>query len=188
MIDEVFIDNILQRGKVAKQKVQDEFFIISAAQLNWKPRPDSWSIAQCLEHLINSHDAYTPDLQRITAGTFTMNWWEKYSPFSRACGRMMINNLQEEVKRKMTAPKKIQPTTSNFGMEIMENYDKSLDSFLEYIANCRGVDIDKTIITSPILAIVTYSLRDAFQFLLQHEHRHLNQAVRLKVTNGFPVE
>jgi hypothetical protein len=47
-------------------------------------------------------------------------------------------------------------------------------------------DIDKTIITSPILSIVTYSLRDAFQFLVTHERRHINQAVRVKGNENFP--
>ena len=46
--------------------------------------------------------------------------------------------------------------------------------------------MDKTIITSPPVQFVTYSLRDAFQFLIQHEHRHINQAIRVKVNRSFP--
>jgi hypothetical protein len=51
MIDEVFIKTILQKGKEAKEKVQSGFSDISLQQLNWKPLPETWSIAQCLEHL-----------------------------------------------------------------------------------------------------------------------------------------
>ena len=31
------------------------FGSLSAEQLNWKPAPDRWSVAQCLEHLINTN-------------------------------------------------------------------------------------------------------------------------------------
>src|SRR5262249_33934007 len=34
-------------------------------QLNWKPSADSWSVSQCLEHLISSNQAYDPVLDRI---------------------------------------------------------------------------------------------------------------------------
>jgi hypothetical protein len=46
--------------------------------------------------------------------------------------------------------------------------------------------LDKTIITSPVIGFVTYNLRDAFQFLIQHEHRHINQAINVKHDVNFP--
>jgi len=71
-------------------------------------------------------------------------------------------------------------------MEVIENYLNHFNRFLEYISNCRGIDIDKTIIRSPTIRFVTYRLRDAFQFLMQHEHRHINQGLRVKNSGGFP--
>jgi hypothetical protein len=37
-----------------------------------------------------------------------------------------------------------------------------------------------------MISWVTYSLRDALQFLFEHEHRP-NQAIRVKETPGFPT-
>ena len=187
MKDPVFIDTILQRGNDAKEKVGSAFSSISETQLNWKPAPDSWSIAQCLQHLLISHLAYFPVLKQITEGSYSMGFWEKHSPFTGMWGRAMKNQLQEQVRRKMKAPGKIRPTKSEFRIVILDRYIENLDEFLELITNCKDVDLDKTIITSPILSIVTYNLRDAFQFLLQHEHRHINQAIRVKLNSGFPA-
>jgi len=184
--DEIFIDAILQKGKEAKEKVIHEFSDISLEQLNWKSSPGSWSIAQCLQHLIIADSAYFPDLKNITEGSFKMDLWEKYSPFTRLCGRLMKDRLLEQVKKKMIAPKKIQPQTSDKNLSIIDDYCKNLDTFLTLISNCKSVDVDKTIITSPTIRIVTYSLRDAFTFLIQHEHRHINQAIRVKASEGFP--
>jgi uncharacterized damage-inducible protein DinB len=183
MIDEVFIKTILQKGKEAKEKVHSEFSNISLQQLNWKPSAESWSIAQCLEHLAISHSTYFPALKKITEGVYKMSFWERYSPFSGICGRLLKDQLQEQPKKKFQAPKIIRPSGSEITIEIIEQYHHSLDRFLQYIADCRNIDIDKTIITSPAIGIVTYSLRDAFQFLIQHEHRHINQAILVKENN-----
>src|SRR4030095_2012311 len=186
MTDEVFIKTILQKGKEAKEKVSLEFSDISLEQMNWKFSPKSWSIAQCLDHLIIADGSYFSDLKKISEGTYKMSFWERLSPFTDLCGRIMKDRLQEQVKKKMTAPKKIQPTISGEKLDIIASYHKNLDTFLELISNCKNVDIDKIIITSPIIRIVTYSLRDALSFLVQHEHRHINQAIRVKANNGFP--
>jgi len=186
MKDEAFINGILQKGREAKDKVRAEFSNITVGQLNWQPAQKTWSIAQCLDHLTISHSSYFSDLKKITEGNYQMSFWEKYSPFSRKFGQILKNQLQEQVDRKMIAPDKLQPKTSEMKLEFIEHYHKNLDSFLEYISNCKNIDLDKTIITSPALRMVTYSLRDAFQFLIQHEHRHINQAIRVKTNEKFP--
>lgn len=185
MKDEVFIKELLQKGREAKEKVSAEFSNISAEQLNWQASRVSWSIAQCLDHLIASHSVYFSRLKKITEGNFKMDFWEKYSPFTKILGNIMKDQLQEQVKRKMKAPKKIQPA-SKATLEIIEQYHRSIDQFLAYISKCDTIDIDKTIITSPLVSMITYSLRDALKFLVTHEHRHINQAIRVKRNSDFP--
>ena len=185
MKDDDFIKELLHKGREAKEKVSSEFSNISAEQLNWHASPVSWSIAQCLDHLIVSHSVYFPALKKITEGNFKMNFWEKYSPFTQIWGSIMKDQMQEQVKRKLKAPKKIQPA-SKATLEIIERYHRSIDQFLAYISKCRNIDIDKTIITSPFVSMITYSLRDTLQFLVTHEHRHINQAVRVKRNIDFP--
>ena len=186
MTDEVFITAMLKKGREAKDKARLGLPGISPEQLNWKPSPEKWSIAQCLDHLIVSDSSYFPELEKITAGTYRMKFWEKYSPFTGIMGQIMKDRLQEQPKIKMKAPEKIQPSSSEIDTGIIERYHKNLDRFLEFISNCRTIDLDKTIITSPNASVVTYSLRDAMQFLIQHEHRHINQAIRVKADANFP--
>ena len=98
---------------------------------------------------------------------------------------MLTDRLQEQVKKKMKAPKVLLPSVS-IDTGILERFHKHLDSFLNYVAGCDKVNVDKIIITSPAIKIVTYSLRDAITFLIQHEHRHINQAIRVKMNEAFP--
>ena len=186
MKDNEFIATSLQKGKEAKEKVSHEFSGITHTQLNWRATPESWSIAQCLDHLIIADSAYFPDLKKITEGTYKMSLWERYSPFTAVNGSILKKRLQETVGKKMIAPKSIRPSILKTGLDIIGRYDKNLDTFLEYISNCRDLDINKIVITSPTIKIVTYTLKDAFTFLLTHEHRHINQAIRVKANKGFP--
>lgn len=86
----------------------------------------------------------------------------------------------------MVAPKKIAPAASAYSLNLLENYKNNLHEFVALVSKCRNVDLDKTIINSPAINWITYSLRDALEFLFEHEHRHLNQAIKVKQHVGYP--
>src|SRR5690349_11368783 len=125
MKDETFIEELLLKGKEAKNKVEAELSEISVQQLNWKPSPETWSIAQCLEHLIISDSCYFTVLEKITAGNYQMSFWEKHRPFTKMFGRFFRDQLREQVKKKMTAPKKIQPPIFEKNFDLIEDYYKN---------------------------------------------------------------
>src|SRR5260221_2208716 len=186
MKDKLFVENILQKGKEAKAKALREFSGISPEQFNCKPSTKSWSIAECFDHLFISDSLFFPQFREITEGNHIMTFWEKYSPLSSLLGNILKNQVQEEVKRKISAPKKLRPVTSDRILDLIDKYHKNFNIFLTYISSCKDLDIDKIIITSPAVGFVTYSLRDGLQFLIQHEHRHINQAIRVKENTEFP--
>jgi hypothetical protein len=64
---------------------------LTRAQLNWRPRPDAWSIGQCLEHLAAANELYleeieaaltrnlsTGPVQDVTPGPFTRYFIREY--------------------------------------------------------------------------------------------------------------
>lgn len=181
-----FIEQMVLKGKEAGEKVKNEFSSLSTEQLNWKPSPETWSIGQCLDHLLVSDMKYFPALQKIAEKTYKMTFWEKWSPFSVLFGRMLVQQLQEKVKTKLKAPKLFRPDESNIDLGIFERFQKHLDTLLEYINACRGLNIDKLRITSPVSKFITYSLRNAIKILIRHEYRHLNQAIKVKTDKDFP--
>jgi hypothetical protein len=186
MKDELLIKERLQKGKQAREKVENHFLHLSSLQINWKSSGNSWSIAECLDHLFISHLLYFEVLKEIIDGTYRMTWWERNSPLTSFFGSALKDQLQENVKRKMTAPKKLKPSSSDKPADFVRTYISNLENFLDLIARCKNVDLDNTIITSPLINMVTYTLRDSFEFLINHEHRHINQAVRVKENKDFP--
>lgn len=187
MTDGVFIQLMLQKGREAGEKVKAELGDLSLAQLNWKAAADNWSIGQCLDHLIISDCLYFPALKKIAEGKYEMSFWENWSPLGGLFGKVLADQVQEKPRRKMKAPKVLLPSESSIDAGIMERFHKHLDTLLEYTAHCSRIDIDRVHITSPVSKIVTYSLRRAITLLIQHEHRHINQAIRVRSSKEFPV-
>jgi hypothetical protein len=180
MKDKRLIDELVDKGEQARQKVIKHFTGITAEQLNWKMDPVSWSIGQCLDHLIVSDCAYFPALKKITAGNSTMSLWQKYSPLSGMFGKVLVSQVTEIPKKNMNAPKVFNPSASAIDMGVFDRFYKHLDTLIEYISLSSNIDLDKIKITSPVSQVITYSLRNAYLILMQHEHRHINQAIRVK--------
>lgn len=187
MLDPIFIQNMLQRGEEAVQKVNTQFSALTPTQLNWKPNLKSWSIAQCLDHLIVSNSSYFSVFEAIASGRFTMGFWQKFSPFNSLNMYILKGTMQEEVKIKLKTHPKFESVVSNVSGEIIEEYDANVKTLTGFIARCNSIDLDKTIIRSPAISIVTYSLRDVFWLLTQHQHRHINQGIRVKANENFPT-
>lgn len=182
MKDKQFIEDLLIRGREAGDRAKALFNHMDIDQLNWKPEPGRWSIAQCLDHLVVSDMTYFPALKKIAAGNYKMSKWERWSPLSGLFGKMLVDQTQEKVTRKLNAPRAFQPSQSKIDVGILDRFHKHLDTLLEYIEACKHIDIDKLYITSPAFKMVTYKLRHAIQILVQHERRHINQAIRVKHT------
>ncbi len=187
MRDPAFIQQMIQRTTDAGKRVSAAFTDLSLSQLNWKPAANSWSIGQCLEHLIISDCAYFPVFKKIINRQHEMTRWERWSPLSGFWGKMLVSQLQEKAVKKLNTPAVFAPTEKDTDLGVLERFQKHLGSLRDYIAGCQPVDLDKTYITSPALKLVTYSVRNAITILVQHEHRHINQALRLQAAKEFPV-
>ncbi len=182
-----FINEILELGENAKRKAVGEFSKLSKEQFNWKPSANSWSVAECLEHLIISNNAYFHVFAKIASRHFIMSVKEKFSPLTFLWGMLMKDAIREQVTWKMTTHKTLNPVKSNFDVDQLEAYIENCSSLLDHISSCRHTNLDKTVITSPTLTFVTYNLRDVFTFLVTHQHRHINQGIRVKAAQGFPL-
>ena len=163
------------------------FGSLSPAQLNWKPAENSWSVAQCLDHLITTHSQYFPLFDRLAKGEAKPTFWEKASPLSGFFGRFLIRSLDPANLKKMKAPGKAQPSASEIDGDIVDRFCAHQHQISEHLQRIpAAVDPVKTIITSPLLGIVTYSLDDCYSILVVHCQRHFGQARRVTENEGFP--
>src|SRR5688500_6631018 len=111
---------MLIKGKEAGEKARNAFSGLTPGQLNWKPSPDRWSIAQCLDHLLVADLLYFPTMKEITRGNYKMSFWEKFNPFSVLFGRMLVHQVSDKTKKKLKAPAVFTPAMGTIDPGIMD--------------------------------------------------------------------
>jgi len=160
---------------------------LNSEQLNWKPAADSWSVAQCLDHLISTNHEYQPVFDRILNGEYRKTFLHGMPFLPALFGRMMIKAVSPDSQRKFKAPGAAQPSSSSIDPQIV---DRFIAHQLETLAKLRlleNSDPAGMIITSPFISVVVYSLLDTFRLIVAHERRHFAQAQRVMETSGFPL-
>ncbi len=164
--------------------VRDAFGGLSPDQINWKPAADSWSVGQCLEHLILANTESMPALDAAIAGK-KRSFWESYSPFTGFIGRFMIKSIKSDAK-KFKAPTQTIVPPSEIDADIVDQFEKSQADVIDRVKGMRNVDAEKTVLTSPFMRLMTYKLSDGYQIMVEHERRHVRQAKRVVENAGFP--
>ena len=161
---------------------------LSARQLNWKPSDAEWSVGQCFEHLMKANGAYFPRLEQLARGERRASAWERLSPLSRFWGRTVLRFVAPESARKVKARPDFRPSSSGVDAAIIEQFAGQQKRLTELMRATAGLDLERTVVTSPISGVVTYSLLDAYRIVAAHERRHFAQARRVTEGEGFPRE
>ena len=158
---------------------------LTTAQLNWKPRPDAWSVGQCLEHLCISNEVYvgpmaeslgdrpTGPVDEITPGWF---------------GRWFIRKYIEPTtqKARARAPRKIVPIAKDLDSSILDRFIASNASVRDLIARAKGHDVNRVRFKNPFVPLIRFTVGTGLQIIARHNHRHLLQAERVKTLADFP--
>src|SRR5262245_41580639 len=152
---------------------------LSEAQWNFKPAPDKWSIAECMEDIAASED--------FIRGTVDENVMQPPAAPDRDSAKSDAGSVAHVPDRsnKLQAPEPLKPT-NRFGSpqaaikHFVESRAKT-EEFLKLTADLRGHAVD-----SPI-----GGKWDAYEFILligAHSERHTKQIEEVKASPGYPAK
>ena len=180
------IQQLIDEFQTITQNASEEFGKLNHDQLNWKPAPDNWSIGQVFDHLITSNSTYFSGFEAIIAGNKKKTFWESLPFLPGIWGGWLVKSMLPG-KGKFKSPKVFRPSESDVPSAIIQNFLENQDRLITYIEQLKDIDHEKVIVTSPVSPIITYSLKDTFQILLNHEKRHHRQAQKTKELAAFPI-
>jgi hypothetical protein len=180
------LDRLVEELGAVTSESREVFGGLSPAQLNWKPSAERWSVGQCFDHLIQANRCFFPDMERVAAGTFKSSLWARVSPFSGLIGRLIIGSLDPVKGRKTKAARVFLPASSDVAPDVIEKFEGHQTELAERMRATAGRDLRRTMVTSPVTAVATYSLLDAYRIIVGHERKHFEQARRVTEEAGFP--
>jgi hypothetical protein len=159
---------------------------LTDAQFNWRPAPNAWSIAQCIDHLNVITRLYLPMLDEGIADAIRRGLYRP-GPFRYKWLHRWIATSQEPPYRiRMKAPQSFQPPPGRARQEVMAAFRAYQVQYVDRLRQANGLDLTRARVRSPILRWLKLPLGTAFAFTTSHERRHLWQARRITETAGFP--
>lgn len=162
------------------------FAHLGIEQLNWKPAPTSWSIAQCYQHLIVLNSLYCTSLERGMA-TSTQERDNAQRPFtSGIVGRWFRTLVEPQTTRPLPTFSMFMPTASTIPTSILSDFAQTQHLLMQYMEQARSINLVRTYIATPASRFLRLRLGDVFAVLLAHEQRHVAQAQRVAHHADFP--
>ncbi|MFN3315515.1 MAG: DinB family protein [Raineya sp.] len=156
---------------------------LSLEQLNWKPSPKAWSVAECIAHLLIVFEKYEPSVSKALSKNYqTENMNHKPSFF----GKIFFKFVNPQSKKKIPAPSILKPTQSHYGLDIVEKYFAYLYKVKELMQAGKGKNLNKIKIPSSVSKLIRFNLGDYFQIEVWHNLRHFQQMLRICNEPDFP--
>ena len=165
---------------------QATFGGLDALQLNWRPEPAKWSVAQCLEHLVISNQWMFRAAGDALGDARPRTVWQRLPVLPGVVGRMLIRSQSPAATRQFTTSSKAAPATSDIGADIVRRF---VEQHRDALTRVRALDeraAAGAIMTSPFLRVIAYSVLDGWRLLVAHDRRHLAQARRVMLLPEFP--
>jgi DinB superfamily len=177
------LQKLLDEVTACEREAADIVDDMSDADVNWQQQPgQSWSVAQCLDHLSTMNPYYlrgfSTRLQEATRnppGPF-----KGLSP--TATGRWFIRTLEPPVRRKMKSPKVAVPRSNMPREGLVDAFVRSHDSYRAMLNAAARVDVNRVTGPNPFLKFVTMRVSTVLLIIPAHDRRHLWQAQNVKRT------
>lgn len=169
------MDWILELDKIT-QDFEMHFSNLTQEELNWRPYPGDWSIAQNLEHLIIVNETYYPVLASLKNNTYKTPFIAKSGIIVSFLGKTVLKAVQPDRKEKMKTFPLWEPSYSEVHSDILLMFKNHQAELQQKIADSSDLVKKGVIISSPAKRMIVYKLETAYDIIVNHEMRHLEQA------------
>lgn len=174
------IQNMSARIDKVTEDFTESFGLLTHAQLNRRPDPQTWSIAQIIDHIIKVNESYYPIIESIRNGTFKRPFISRIGFMVSFLGNLVLKSVQPDRKRKVKTFQIWKPADSDVPEGIIERFEKNQEELKILVIGSADLIEKGTIISSPANKNIVYKLETAFDIIVTHEQRHYNQAVDVK--------
>jgi hypothetical protein len=169
------------------RETQSTFGGLDARQLNWRPDATRWSVAQCFEHLFLANQLMIQAGEDAVNGTAPQTIWRRLPILPGVLGRMIVRSQAPTTTRRYTAGKQSQPASSDIAIDIIQRFVAQQRDAVTRVHALDERDAARTIMTSPFVKVITYSVLDGWRLVYAHDRRHFEQARRVTLSPGFPL-
>jgi lysine/ornithine N-monooxygenase len=181
MTSKDLIEQSLNEANQTRVNVERKFIALHWDKLNRKPTTNSWSAAECFQHLNYTNGEYLKRFNEIikknqlndeTSITFSYSFAHSF------WGKLIMYFVNPKTKMKSKTTKPFNPTYSKVETDVIQKYLFQHDQLFRIVSEMKNLDLRKLKLPSPINARIKYNLGDAIRIIILHDRRHIQQAER----------
>jgi hypothetical protein len=170
---------------------QEYFLTLTDNQLNWKPSAKSWSISECLEHIILSGQFYVEEIQKQFVKFIPEREPLDIDFHSGILGNFLAKSMKPgqkgKIRFKMKTMKRMEPGKSDINIrKLFNDFQVYQTNILSVIEKSRYYNINTIKVNSSIGRILKFKLGNALRFVVAHNQRHIQQAINVIQHEDFP--
>jgi hypothetical protein len=161
---------------------------LDEAAFNWRHDPESWSVAECLDHLNTAGTLMLPKLDKalekgrnkdlVGQPPFNYGW----------LGRWWISIMQPSSRRRFKVPRVFEPSSSDLECrEVLSTFLYLQDQLIARVEASKGLDLRSVKAASAAFSLLRLPIGAWFESTIAHEQRHLAQARRVMQRTDFPM-
>ena len=151
---------------------------LSAERGMWHASPESWSVAECLDHLATANTVYLNAMEAPAARARQDSRWRRGPAAPGLIGGWFVRSLEPPVRprRKLRAPAIIRPRRDPPLDESFDAFVASQDRVRDYLRRHADLDLARIRFPNPFIRGLRFSLATGLHVIPAHERRHLWQA------------
>jgi len=166
--------------------VEATFVSLDGEQLNWRPDPARWSAAQCFEHLLKMNALMLQAAENALDDGHPRSVWQRLPLLPSVLGPIMVRSQSPDTPRKYTAPAPGRPSSSEISPDIVRRFIEQQRRAVERLQAADEQKAARTVMASPFIRVICYSVLDGWRLVLAHGRRHVEQARRIIKEPAFP--
>jgi hypothetical protein len=176
------LETLLDQVESINQRARDLVAGRSQADLTTSLESASWSLAQCLDHLAQTTNAFLPVISNAIARAPRLSTNRALRTGSLT--QLIIRNLEPPYKLRFKVLTALVPREHDF-VSARDAFEESQAQLKGIIQSAIGLAVDQVRIESPVYARFSYNVYGALRLMVAHQRRHLWQMEQiLKALDG----
>lgn len=163
----------------------NKFNSLSDYQINWKPSPENWSIAECFDHLIVTNKLYLNEFEEQFSHKQIKTNCAITIVKHKTFAKFIIKSVDPSNIKKLKTFKVFNPSKSNHTKEVINTYINLQKQFINVVLQSNDLNLNEYIMSSPATKFLKENFCDVLEIIRLHDRRHFNQANRILNHSNF---
>jgi len=148
----------------------------------WRAEADSWSVAECLDHLSTANRVYLNAMKEPAIRARERGRVRRGPAKPGFVGRWFARTMEPPVKMRfrMKAPRLIKPRTAPPLADAFAGFRTSQDEVRAFLLEYADLDLAGVRFPNPFVRGIRFSLATGLHVITAHQRRHLWQAWRVR--------